>query len=59
MIQQLLSMPPTQAIEQLIELFQQGGAPPEVIQQLQQALQLPEAEQRALLEGLLSQIGGQ
>jgi len=59
MIQQLLSMPPAQAIEQLIQIFQQGGAPPEVIQQLQQALQLPEDEQRALLEGLLSQIGGQ
>ena len=59
MIQQLLSMPPTQAIEQLIEMFQQGGAPPEVVQQLQQALQLPEEEQRALLEGLLSQLGGQ
>tara|TARA_R110002020_G_scaffold134824_2_gene301092 strand:- start:22155 stop:24431 length:2277 start_codon:yes stop_codon:yes gene_type:complete len=57
--QQLLAMPPGQAIEQLIQMLQQSGAPQEVIQQLQQALQLPENEQRALLEGLISQMGAQ
>ena len=59
LIQQLLGMPPAQAIQQLIELFTQSGAPPEILQQMQQALQLPEDEQRQFLEGLLQQIGGQ
>lgn len=59
LIQQLLGMPPAQAIQQLLELFTQSGAPPEIIQQMQQALQLPEDEQRQFLEGLLQQIGGQ
>ena len=55
--QQLLSMPPKQAIEQMLQMMQQAGAPPEAMQSLQQALQLPEVEQKALIQEMLSQMG--
>jgi hypothetical protein len=57
LVQQLLAMPPRQAIEQLIEAMQKGGGAPEVIQTLQAALRLPEEEQRKLLQQLLAPQG--
>mgnify|MGYP003130996390 CR=1 FL=1 len=58
-VQQLMAMPPAQAIEQLAQILEQAGAPPEILQQLEQALQLPENEQRQFLLGILEQLGGQ
>jgi hypothetical protein len=52
-------MPPAQAIQQLAQILEQAGAPPEIMQQLEQALQLPENEQRQFLLGILEQMGGQ
>jgi len=58
-VQQLLAAPPQQALQQLGQLLQQAGAPPELLQQLQRASQLPPDQQAQFLQQLLQQLGAQ
>jgi hypothetical protein len=56
MQQQLLSMPPAQAIQTLLQALEQtGGAPPELMQLLQQALSLPPQQQAEVVQQV---VGG-
>ena len=56
--QQLLSMPPDQALGILIEALQKTpGTPPEVMQMLQQALQSPPEQQRQVVQQVIGASG--
>jgi hypothetical protein len=56
MQQQLLSMPPAQAIQTLLQALEKtGSAPPELMQMLQQALSLPPQQQAEVIQQV---VGG-
>ena len=55
--QQILSLPPQQALETILAALMEMGAPPEIIQLVQEALNYPPEQQVQFLQELLGQAG--
>ena len=55
--QQILTLPPQQALETILSALMEMGAPPELIQLVQEAMSLPPEQQVQILQQLLGQTG--